>query len=108
MGNNITLTDWFVFDATTMGAPMPAMDAVPNGNAQSVIPDPPMVVVSRESGQLRLDWQAVPGAVSYTVYRSTQPWGAGGFVAVQQTSNLFALEPVSGTAAFYIVRSVGP
>jgi hypothetical protein len=108
VGNNITVTDWFVFDATTVGAPMPAMGVTPNGSVVAVVPDPPVVTVSREAGQLRLDWQAVPGAQSYIVYRSTQPWGLGTFVPTQQTTDLHALEPIGGSAAFFVVRSVGP
>jgi hypothetical protein len=109
VGNNITLSDWFVFDATTMGQPMPAMGVAPNGSVQTVVPDPPTVAVSLHSAtEVRLDWAPMPGAVAYRVYRSTAPWGPGGFTFVQQTTDPFALETISGSTAFYVVRSVGP
>ena len=108
VGNNITITDWFVFDSTTMGQAMPAMGVAPNGTSLSILPDPPVVSISLHSAtQVRLDWDTVPGALAYRVYSSSAPW-AGSWQLVQETTDAFLLEPIGGFSAFYLVRSVGP
>ncbi len=58
------------------------------------------------NGQVALDWNGVPGAVAYRVYRS--PVTGGGYVLIGQTS---ATEYVDDTAEngrdyFYVVRAV--
>jgi hypothetical protein len=63
----------------------------------------PTVTVSSSSGQLILTWDPVPGAVSYTVFSSLNPYGSfsedmsGVFDGTSWTTT------ISGESRFYYV-----
>jgi hypothetical protein len=68
--------------------------------------------VTKDAGQVRLDWWPYPGLSSYRVYRGETPTAAAAFTDVtpldpDPADTLFA-DSSSAPRLFYLVTGVGP
>jgi subtilisin family serine protease len=66
--------------------------------------DPPVVTISKPLGSMYLQWEAVPNATAYEIYRCTTPDGM--YEVVVTTSDLFWTDPQGFDMAFYKVRAI--
>jgi hypothetical protein len=64
---------------------------------------PQNLIISLLDGQISLSWSAVTGALSYYIYRSSDPYSEDWGEPIGTTAELNWLDPTPGNAAFYKV-----
>lgn len=70
----------------------------------------PIVTASNvaSSGKVKLTWNAVPGAVSYKVYRATSKNGSYRLMKTTTSTSYINTSGVAGTTYYYKVKAVAP
>lgn len=64
---------------------------------------PQNLIISKLDGQISLSWSAVTGALSYKIYRSSDPYSEDWGEPIGTTAELNWLDPAPANAAFYKV-----
>lgn len=113
--SKVTFTDWTAINGTTYAYLVRAANKGGVGPASVVVSGTPLaaptgVTAQRGDTQVTVSWQAVPGAASYTLYRSTT-WTNESFAeaATGITAPTFVdTGLINGTKYYYRVRAVAP
>jgi carboxypeptidase D len=79
------------------------------GHAAGPMPEMRLRDVAIEGGAVRLNWWPYPGALSYRVYRSSNPSSLASFTQVTDTTNPTFLDTSTGSPlTCWLVTAVGP
>lgn len=108
-GDNITISDWYLFAQPGLAGPMPLMGVMPNqpnGEGLSAVTD--LSIDYLGNSTIRLSWTAVPGAADYAIYQLAAPWADPGAMALQVVTGTELVLPLVGNRASYVVVAQVP
>ena len=106
-GDDITITDWWIYAEPVIAGPMPLMGIAPNnpGNGgEELDPVDDLQIEYVSATQLRLSWSAVDGASAYNIFASDDAYDFSAELLIDQTSLLeFYVSPLEAKRFYRVV-----